>query len=117
MRHLNKKIKLHKTTDQRRAMVKILANNFVMCGSIKTTPARAKACQGYVEKLITKAKKQDLTAMRYLLTRISKKAANKLYYEIAKTFLERNGGYTKILKLNERRLKDASEMVILQLVK
>lgn len=117
MRHLKKKIKLHKKTDQRRAMVKILANNLITYESIKTTPARAKAAQIYVEKLITKAKKQDLTALRNLLSMLPKKSANKLYYDIAKQYQDRQGGYTRIIKLSERRLKDASQMVILQLVK
>ncbi len=117
MRHLKKKIKLHKKTDQRHAMVKILANNLITYESIKTTPARAKAAQIYVEKLITKAKKQDISALRLLLAKLPKKSANKLYYDIAKQYQDRNGGYTRIVKLAERRLKDASHMVILQLVK
>ncbi len=117
MRHLNKKIKLHKKTDQRRAMVKILANNLITYETIRTTPARAKAAQIYVEKLITRAKKQDVAALRHLLANLPKKSANKLYYDIAKQYQTRPGGYTRIVKLAERRLKDASPMVILQLVK
>jgi large subunit ribosomal protein L17 len=117
MKHLNKKIILHRKTDQRKAFVKIMTNNLLLAGSIKTTPARAKATQIYVERLISKAKKQDLTAYRYILARLSKKATNKLYYEIAKDYKDRNGGFTRIVKLAERRLKDKSPIVIIQLVK
>ncbi len=94
-----------------------MTNNLLLAGSIKTTPARAKATQIYVERLISKAKKQDLAAYRYILARLSKKATNKLYYEIAKDYKDRNGGFTRIVKLTERRLKDKSPIVIIQLVK
>jgi large subunit ribosomal protein L17 len=117
MKHLNKKITLHRKTDQRLAFVKIMANNLILSGTIKTTPARAKATQIYIERLISKAKKQDLVSFRYILARLSKKATNKLYYELAKDFKERNGGFTRIVKLAERRLKDKSPLVIIQLVK
>ncbi len=117
MKHLNKKITLHRKTDQRRALVKIMANNLILVGTMKTTPARAKATQIYVERLISKAKKQDLASYRYILARLSKKATNKLYYELAKDFKDRNGGFTRIVKLAERRLKDKSPLVIIQLVK
>ena len=117
MKHLNKKIILHRKTDQRRAFVKIMTNNLILTESIKTTPARAKATQIYAERLISKAKKQDLASYRYILARLSKKATNKLFYEIAKNYQNRNGGFTRIVKLAERRLKDKSPMVIIQLVK
>jgi large subunit ribosomal protein L17 len=117
MKHLNKKITLHLKTDQRHALVKILANNLITYGTIKTTPARAKAAQIYVERLISFAKRQDLASYRYILARLPKKSTNKLYYELAKDFKDRNGGFTRIVKLAERRLKDKSQMVIIQLVK
>ncbi|MDD3155894.1 MAG: 50S ribosomal protein L17 [Candidatus Pacebacteria bacterium] len=117
MKHLNKKITLHRKRDQRRALIKVMANNLILFESTKTTPARAKATQRYVERLISRAKKQDLTAYRYILARLSKKATNKLYYEIAKNYMDRNGGFTRIVKLAERRLKDKSPLVIIQLVK
>jgi len=117
MKHSNKKITLHLKTDQRRALVKIMANNLILVGTMKTTPARAKATQIFIERLISKAKKQDLASYRYILARLPKKATNKLYYELAKDFKDRNGGFTRIVKLAERRLKDKSPLVIIQLVK
>ena len=117
MRHLNKGKKLHRETDQRTALIKIMANHLVMKERISTTKAKASMIKPYVERLITKAKKQDLVSLRHVLSKISEKAANKIYYDLAKRYASRAGGYTRVLKTEKTRLKDASKMVILELVK
>ncbi len=117
MRHLNTGKKLHRKTDQRTALIKIMANHLVMKERIETTKAKASMIKPYVERLITRAKKQDLVSLRYVLSKISEKAANKIYYDLAKRYASRTGGYTRVLKTEKTHLKDASKVVLLELVK
>lgn len=116
MRHSNTGKKLHRKTDQRTALVKILTHNLVTRGRIQTTKAKASMVKPYVERLITRAKKQDLASLRYVLSKVSEKTANIIYYDLAKKYMDRPGGYTRVLKVEKVRLKDASKMVILELV-
>ncbi|HRV32418.1 MAG TPA: 50S ribosomal protein L17 [Candidatus Paceibacterota bacterium] len=116
MRHLNKGKKLHRKTDQRKALVKILTYNLVMKERITTTKAKASMVKPYLERLITRAKKQDVNALRYVLSKVPEKAANKIYYDLAKRYIDRPGGYTRVLKIEKPRVKDSAKMVILELV-
>ena len=107
---------LSRKTDQRRALLKILAGNLILKERIKTTKAKAKETATFVEKIITRAKKQNLASRRILVSLLSEKAATKAFKELGPRYLERKGGYTRIIKLGPR-LSDATEMVILELVK
>jgi len=107
---------LSRKTDQRRALLKILAGNLILKERIKTTKAKAKEVAPFVEKMITRAKKQNLASRRILVSLLSEKAATKAFKELGPRYLERKGGYTRIIKLGPR-FSDATEMVILELVK
>jgi large subunit ribosomal protein L17 len=116
MRHLVKVKKFHRKKDQREALFKILAHNLIMKEQIKTTTERAKYLRRIVEKLITTAKKQNLAALRRLLSKLPKKSAYKLFHEIAPRYKDRNGGYTRIIKLPLKRKGDNAELSIIEFV-
>ncbi|MDD3491837.1 MAG: 50S ribosomal protein L17 [Candidatus Pacebacteria bacterium] len=116
MKHLKKGRKFHRKRDQRKALLKSLAANLIIHEKIKTTLEKAKETKITVEKLITIAKKQDLVSLRNLKKKLPEKAANKLYYELAPLFANRKGGYTRIIKTSERRVRDAVSLVILEFV-
>lgn len=108
--------KFSRTTDQRRAFLRGLAGNLVLKEKIKTTLPRAKEISGFVEKQITTAKKGDFNARRLLSHNFSNKIVKKLVDEIAKRYLERKGGYTRIIKLGQRK-SDGAKMAIIELLK
>lgn len=116
MKHLKKGRKFHRKKDQREALLKSLAANLILRERIKTTLEKAKETKIVVEKLITVAKKQNLASLRDLKKKLPEKAANKLYYEIAPLYAKRKGGYTRIIKTAERKVRDGSPIVILELV-
>jgi len=108
--------KLGLPTDQRKAMLRNLVTSFLKNGSIQTTETRAKETRKLAEKMITLAKRGDLHARRQVLSFVTEKdVVKKLFDEIAPQYQERNGGYTRILKVGPRR-GDNAEVVILQLV-
>lgn len=117
MKHLKKGRKLHRKRDQRRALIKSLVHNLILKERIKTTLAKAKEAQKKIERLITIAKKRDLTAYRRLKAELPQKSLNKLYYEIAPLYKERKGGCTRIIKTMLWKKGDGSELVILELIK
>lgn len=109
--------KLGRTTDHRKAMLRGMVTYLLENGQIETTVTRAKEVRAMAEKMITIAKKNDLHAKRQVLAYVTKEAvAKKLFDEIAPSYAERNGGYTKIIKTGPRR-GDAAEMAIIQLIK
>ena len=109
--------KLGKTSDQRRAMLRQLVTDLLENGRIKTTVTRAKEVQSIAEKMITLAKKGDLAAYRQAMSFITREdVCKKLFKEIAPSYAERNGGYTRIIRTGVRR-GDAAEMAIIELVK
>lgn len=111
MRHSKHKYKLGVTPSHRKALIRNLAVEIIDHGKIKTTHAKAKAAQGYVEKLVTLAKNDTVQNRRQALSKLNNKGAvTKLFAEIAPKFKERNGGYTRIVKLADKRLGDASKM-------
>ena len=108
--------KLGRTSDQRRAMLRAMTTYLLENGQIKTTYARAKEVAPIAEKMITLGKKNDLAAYRQALSYITKEdVANKLFHEIGPKYADRNGGYTRVLKMGPRR-GDAAELAIIQLV-
>ncbi|MDD5606348.1 MAG: 50S ribosomal protein L17 [Candidatus Pacebacteria bacterium] len=115
MRNLIKGRKLSRDKDQRKALMKSLARSLFLKRKIKTTKAKAKEVSIFAEKAITRAKKGDLHSRRLLLKNFSPQIVKKLIQEIAPSFKERQGGYTRIIKLGPRK-SDSSEMAIIELV-
>lgn len=108
--------KLGKRSDQRKAMLRAMVTYLLENGQIKTTLARAKEVAPLAEKMITLSKKNDLAAYRQALAFITKEdVAKKLFDEIGPKYADRDGGYTRIVKIGPRR-GDAAEMAIIQLV-
>ena len=117
MRHQRKTVKLGRKQGHRDALISNLAVSLIEHGRIKTTVAKAKAVRPFVEKLVTKAKAGSLHSRRMALAdlRHNEKAVSKLFTEIGPLNAERNGGYTRIVKLGQRR-SDASEMAVIEWV-
>ncbi len=108
--------KLGMPTDQRRAMLRNQVTSFLENGKMTTTLTRAKETRSMAEKMITLGKKGTLAARRQALAYITKEdVVTKLFSEIAPKYADRNGGYTRIYKLGERR-GDSAQMAILELV-
>lgn len=108
--------KLGRPTDHRKAMLRAMVTYLLENGQIKTTYARAKEVAPIAEKMVTLAKKNDLAAYRQALSYLTKEdVANKLFHEIGPKYADRNGGYTRVLKMGPRR-GDAAELAIIQLV-
>jgi len=123
MRHKVAGKKLSRGKDERAALRKILINQLFTHERIHTTRAKAEAIRGQAERLITLAKRsndagaaQIVHARRLAAARLGNPVVvKKLFDEIAPRFGERNGGYTRILKLGPRE-GDAAEMVLIELV-
>jgi large subunit ribosomal protein L17 len=97
-------------------MLSTLAKQLFIHEGIDTTEAKAKVLRPYAEKLITKAKKGDLSARREVLKDITDRdVVARLFHEIAPRFAERDGGYTRILKLGPRK-GDGAPMARIELV-
>ena len=108
--------KLGRTRDQRRAMLRAMVTYLLENGQIKTTVTRAKEVAPVAEKMITLAKENSLASYRQALAFITKEdVANKLFKEIGPKYADRNGGYTRVVRIGPRR-GDAAEMAIIQLV-
>ena len=108
--------KLGMPTDQRKAMLRNQVTSFLENGKMTTTLTRAKETRSMAEKMITLGKKGTLAARRQALAYITKEdVVSKLFCEIAPKYADRNGGYTRIYKLGERR-GDAAQMAVLELV-
>ena len=117
MRHKVKKKKFDRTKEQRLALYRSLARSLILEERITTTVERAKAVRGFVEKLVTLAKKGDLASRRRALALLpDKEAIRKLFDDIAPRFEDRNGGYTRFVRLPDRRKGDGAELAILEWV-
>lgn len=116
MRHRVKGRKLGRTASHRKATLIALATSLLKHKRIKTTLAKAKETRGFVEKLITKAKKGDLHAHKQVMDFIKdKETVKELFAEIVQKIGDRPGGYTRVVKLGNR-LGDAAQMAIIELV-
>ena len=109
--------KLGRTNKHRRSMLANLTKDVIMNEKIETTETRAKEVRKFVDKMITYGKNGSLVARRNALAFLhnDEVAVKKVFDDLAKRYATRNGGYTRILKLTERRGDDAL-MVILELV-
>lgn len=122
--------KLGRDSAHRKAMLRNLTTDVIVNGKVVTTEPRAKEARKFVEKMITLGKKGDLTSRRraaaFMMDVVAdvkeeedtvtiQTALQKLFDEVAPRYAERNGGYTRILKMDQRR-GDAAHMVVLELV-
>ena len=117
MRHGKQKGKLSRQSAHRKALMMNLSREVIDHERIQTTEAKAKAVKPELERLITLAKRGDQHARRQAMARLGqdKFIVYKLFEELAPRYAEREGGYTRILKLGPRK-SDATEMVFLELV-
>ena len=108
--------KLGRPTEHRMAMLRAMVTYLLENGRIETTLARAKEVAPLCEKMITLGKKNTLATRRQALAFITKEAVvAKLFAEVAPSYANRNGGYTRIIKTGARR-GDAAEMAIIELL-
>ena len=108
--------KLGRPTDQRKALLRGIVTEVLKHGKVNTTLFKAKEAGKIVEKMITLGKKGDLHSRRQALAYIYEpEVVHNLFAEIAPKYENRNGGYTRILKLGARR-GDGAEVAILELV-
>lgn len=108
--------KLGRTSDHRKAMLRAMVTFLLENGKIETTVTRAKEVRSMAEKMITIAKTNDLHSKRQVLAYVTKEdVVKKLFDEIAPKYADRNGGYTRIVKIGPRR-GDAAEMAVISLV-
>lgn len=115
MRKLKKGRKFQRTSAQRKALLISLASSLILNGKIKTTEVKAKELSSFIEKKITRAKKNNLTTKRLLAKYFSSGVIKKMTDEIAPKYKERKGGYTRIIKLGPRE-RNGAKMVIIELV-
>ncbi|MBQ8587856.1 MAG: 50S ribosomal protein L17 [Clostridia bacterium] len=108
--------KLGRASDHRDAMLRNLVTSLLENGKIETTVQKAKETRSMAEKMITLGKANTLHTRRQALSYITKEdVVTKVFEELAPKYADRNGGYTRILKLGPRR-GDAAEMAIIELV-
>ncbi|ODN30343.1 50S ribosomal protein L17 [Fervidobacterium thailandense] len=126
MRHRMKRNKLNRYASHRNALLRNLAKEIIEHSSIMTTTVKAKVGRQYIEKLIAKAIKaykikesnraESVALRRQIFAELGdRRLVNKLVDEIAPKFVERNGGYLRVVKVGPRR-GDGAEMAVLQLV-
>ena len=116
MRHRVKGRRLKRTSEQKLALMRSLAQALIERGAIETTEARCKELRPFVEKLITKARSGTLHDRRLAGRHVQKREINdKLFTEVGPKFASRAGGYTRILKVGHRK-GDGEEMARIELV-
>ncbi len=114
--------KLNRRSDQRKAMLRDLVTQLIIHERIQTTETKAKELSRIIDKMVTLGKKNTLASrrqaaqtVRFLETEENQNALQKLFDDIAPRFKERQGGYTRIMKIGPRR-GDATEMAIIEFV-
>jgi large subunit ribosomal protein L17 len=116
MRHRKIRSKLNRTTEHRKALMRNLAIALIREERIHTTDAKAKQLRPFVERLITLGKDGSLHARRQAFGELNdKRAVHRLFTEVAPRFMERNGGYTRIVK-DAPRQGDGALMSFIELV-
>jgi large subunit ribosomal protein L17 len=116
MRHLKKGRKLNRTASHRKALMSNMACSLIKHKHITTTLPKAKEVQKYVERLVTYAKKNNVHGRRLILKKIKgsykKEITNTLIHEIAPNYEGRFGGYTRIIKVGNRKNDDAKVSIL-----
>jgi len=119
MRHHNKNRKFGRKKNVRQALIRSLAISLIRYGRITTTEAKAKELRPFIEKLVTKARVagDNLSVRRSIISNLINRneETKKLIQEIAPKYKDRNGGYTRILKLPQRQ-GDAARMAFIEFV-
>lgn len=117
MRHHNSKRKFGREKNQRNALLNSLALNLIVREKIKTTEPKAKELKPFIEKLVTRAKKGDLATRRLVIAKLANrsKEVKKLFEVIAPKYIDKKGGYTRVLKLGVRK-SDGAKMAIIEFV-
>jgi len=116
MRHLKRTAKLGRTGEHRNAMLANLVCSLIKHRRVQTTLAKAKAARSVAEKMVTLGKSGTVHDRRLAAARLhSEDAAKTLFNELAPVFKERRGGYTRIIKMNQRN-GDAAQLAILEWV-
>ena len=116
MRHLKRTAKLGRQFEHRNAMLANLVCSLIEHKRVQTTLAKAKAARSIAEKLVTLGKAGTLHDRRLAVARLHNEAAARvLFKEIAPTFKERKGGYTRIVRLHQRQ-GDTAQLAILEWV-
>ena len=116
MRHQKKGRKLNRTASHRKALFSNLAASLVIHKKIRTTDAKGKELRTYIDRLVTYAKRGDVHGRRLIQKRITGKRgreiANILIHDIAPAYADRHGGYTRLIKLNNRKNDNAPVSLI-----
>ena len=115
MRKRKKGRKFHREKKQRKALFKSLTTALILHKRIKTTEDKAKELRGFIEKQISLAKKGGIARRRLSAKILAPRIVKKLFDEIGPQYKERQGGYTRIVRLG-RRLRDGAKMAIIELV-
>jgi len=117
MRHSNKNRTLSRPAGQRAALLRGLSVSLIRDGRITTTLAKAKELQPRIERLVTFAKKNTVAARRTVASRLGEPTSeivSKLFSEIAPKFTERNGGYTRVIKMG--RMPSGRDEAVIEFV-
>ena len=116
MRHRSTKKTLGRKTGPRKALTKNLAQSLILYEKIKTTETKAKYLKPKVEKMVTRAQENTLHNRRELIKKLpTKNAVSKLLEVLGPRYKDRNGGYLRIIKINERK-GDATKMAQIEFV-
>ncbi len=115
MRHRKKKQKLGSSPHQRKAILCSLATALILKGRISTTEGKAKKVKPFIEKAITRAKKNTLADRRLLLMDFKPRTVDKLMKDIAPKYINQAGGYTRIIKIGQRK-NDSAPMAFIELI-
>jgi len=115
MKHKVKGRQFKRNKAQRKALLKHLTEALVLYEKITTTTAKAKELSVFAEKLITTAKKQNLSSAKAIHSILADEPAKKMINNISKKYESRNGGYTRVIKIGERK-GDVAEMAMIELV-
>jgi large subunit ribosomal protein L17 len=111
MRHHKKGRKFNRTASHREALFSNLAESLVIHKKIRTTESKGKELRTYIERLVTYAKRGDLHGRRLIQKKLAgkrgKEVANILIHQIAPAYSDRQGGYTRLIKLNNRKNDNA----------
>jgi large subunit ribosomal protein L17 len=116
MMHHRRHRKLSREAGPRLALLRSLAEGLIVRGKIKTTEARAKELRRFIEPLVTKARTGTLASRRYLISSLGTAArAEKLFKDIAPRYVERPGGYTRVIKMAPR-ISDGARQAVIEFV-
>lgn len=115
MRHSKSGRKFGRVRKVRKGLMKSLAVSLILNSKIKTTDAKARELRPFIEKMVTKGKVATLANRRNLISEVGTIGAKKILSDISPRYMDRNGGYTRITKL-QARLSDGSLMAVVEFV-